>query len=469
MDPLALTARQAVRAFADGALTAESYARALLARSRALSRLNAFIWQEPETVLEWARAADKRRARGERLGPLAGLPLAIKDNIEVEGLATTAGSPLLRNFVARSTAPVVERLWAAGAFLLGKTNMHELAMGPTSINRAFGAVGNPYAPDRIAGGSSGGTAAAVAGRMAPAGIGTDTGGSVRGPSALCGLVGLRPTVGRYSADGIVPLSHTRDVAGPMARDVADAVLLDGVMADEPTELAPAPLKGLRLGVPRRYYYENLNPEVARLMEEELGRVKGLGVTLVEADFRRDDIARNEVGFAITRFETMTDLPAFLAARGLKLTMREIADGIATPVVKGHVEDQLSPRGFTDRDYRRAMEVERPRWLAAFESYLRENDVAAIAFPTLRLPAHTIAEEISVMHNGREYPPQVINNMNVGPGSILGLPGLTLPVGLTAAGLPVGMELDSMRDRDRDLLAIGLALQGDRPPLPPPAI
>ena len=184
------------------------------------------------------------------MGALHGLPILIKANIATANVPTSAGTPALRDYRPASDAPVVARLFSAGAILLGKTNMHELAYGITSNNGAFGAVHNPYNPALIPGGSSGGNGAAIAARMCPAGLGTDTGGSVRIPAALCGIVGLRPTVGRYSGAGIVPLSRTMDTAGPMARSVEDLVLLDSVITGQNAPVQPAALRGLRLGAAR---------------------------------------------------------------------------------------------------------------------------------------------------------------------------------------------------------------------------
>ncbi len=249
-DLLELTATNAVSLLRSGDLSAEKYAQALLDQCRKLRTLNAFIWQNEDQVLAAARAADTQRTTTRR-GQLHGLPILIKDNIETASAPTTAGTPALRDHRPGSDAPVAAKLFSAGAILLGKTNMHELAVGITSNNAAFGAVHNPYDPALIPGGSSGGNGAAIAARMCAAGLGTDTGGSVRIPAALCGIVGLRPTVGRYAGKGIVPMSHTMDTAGPMARSVEDLALLDSVITGSDAVVQPVPLRGVRLGVPRR--------------------------------------------------------------------------------------------------------------------------------------------------------------------------------------------------------------------------
>ena len=264
-----LGAGRAAYALRNGEHTAEALDEALLARCAA-SPLNAFITLEAEHLRAAARAADQRRQRGEPLGPLHGVPLALKDNIDTADFPTTGGTPALAAHRPKHNAPIVQHLLAAGAIVLGKTNLQELAYGPTNNNAAFGPARNPYDPTRIPGGSSGGSAAAVAARLAPAALGTDTGGSIRVPASLCGITSMRPTTLRWPQAGIVPLSHTRDTAGPMARHVADCVLLDGVITGGPTEVTPAPLKGLRLGLPRGYFWEDLDAELAAILEAAAG-------------------------------------------------------------------------------------------------------------------------------------------------------------------------------------------------------
>ena len=182
----------------------------------------------------------------------------------------------------------------------------------TNNNAAFGPARNPYAPDRIPGASSGGTGVAVAARIAPGGIGSDTGGSVRVPAALCGIVGLRPTTGRWSQAGIVPISHTRDTAGPMTRSVADCALLDGVVTGGPTEAAPAELKGLRIGVPRKHFWEDLDTELEKICESTLRQLTDAGVVFVDVDMSEEASLDAEAGFPIALYETVTDLNSYLA-------------------------------------------------------------------------------------------------------------------------------------------------------------
>src|SRR5437016_8424024 len=285
---LELTATEALSAMAAGDLRAETYAAILLRRAHSLKNLNVLISQDPEQVLEAARAADKARAHGHLLGPLHGLPLLIKDNINSATLPTTAGTPSLIGNRPRANAHVLDALLRAGGILFGKANMHELAFGITSNNGAFGPVRNPYDPSKIPGGSSGGNAAGVAARFAPAGVGSDTGGSARIPAALCGIVGFRPTIRRYPGPGtlagvreVVPIAHTRDTPGPIARSVSDVALLDAVITGEARALRRADLRGLRLGVVRERFFAGLDPAVEEAVDEALRRLRDRGAVVVE--------------------------------------------------------------------------------------------------------------------------------------------------------------------------------------------
>src|SRR5437667_9218530 len=279
---LHLTATEAVRHISEGSLSAETYARALLAQAERLSFLDTIISIDPEAVLEAARLVDVSRRRGRRLGPLAGLPLLVKDNIDTKALPTPAGTPGLLSNRPTADAPVLNPLFQAGALLFAKANMHELAFGITSHNYHFGAVHNPYDATLIPGGSSGGTGAGIAARLCPAGVGTDTGGSVRIPAALCGVVGLRPTKGRYSITRIVPISHTRDTPGPMGRTVADVALLDAVETLT-TPARPASLRGPRPRLPANPSRQDRAPEVAAVVEAADHRLRAQGRALLQLD------------------------------------------------------------------------------------------------------------------------------------------------------------------------------------------
>src|SRR5712664_4003096 len=455
-DVLHLTATEAVRHIAEGSLSAETYARALLAQAGRLNFLDTIISIDPDAVLEAARGVDVSRRRGRTLGPLAGLPLLVKDNIDTEALPTTAGTPGLLSNRPRADAPVLNPMFRAGALLFAKANMHELAFGITSHNYYFGAVHNPYDPTLIPGGSSGGTGAGIAARLCPAGLGTDTGGSVRIPAALCGVVGLRPTKGRYSITRIVPISHTRDTPGPMGRTVADVALLDAVETLT-TPARPARLRGLRLGVPRNPFWQDLDPELAAVMEDALRRLRALGVVLVEVDVPGVTTLDQQAGFPIALYEANIDIPAYLAAEGNGITFDDIQRQIASPDVAGAI---AAARGgaIPQAVYEHALNVVRPELQALYASYFADNGVAAMVFPTTVLPARPIGQDRTVELNGRQVDTFTTYIRNTDADAVAGIPGLSMPAGRTRSGLPVGMELDGPMGSDRLLLSVGLALE-----------
>lgn len=456
---LGLTARQAVTLLQTGDLLAERYAMALLAQCRRLRDINAFIWFDETRVLEEARAADKRRGSGAKPGLLHGLPIAVKDNIDTANAPTSAGTPALRTHRPTSDAPVVKSLFSAGAILLGKTNMHELAYGITSNNAAFGPVRNPYDRSLIPGGSSGGTGAAIAARMCSAGLGTDTGGSVRIPAALCGIVGLRPTVGRYPGRGIVPISHTRDTAGPMARSVEDLVLFDSVITGDFTPVPPASLEGARIGVPRGLFYGNLDTEMAPVIEAALAALREAGCVLVEADI--PDVEKLGVAATapISFYESLHDLTRYLGESGSSLTVEDIVEKISSPDVKTIYDTFIvGPKAPTREAYVNALESGRPALQAAYRNYFAAQNVPAIIFPTTPLPARPIGQDAEVELNGKKVSTFFTYLRNSRPASTAGIPGLSLPVGVTAQGLPVGLEFDAPAGNDRSLLGLCLAAE-----------
>ncbi len=457
-DLLELTATEAVSLLRSGDLPAEKYAQALLDQCRQHRALNAFIWQNEEQVLAAARAADTHRTTKLR-GPLHGLPLLIKDNIDTASAPTSAGTPALRDRRPSSDAPVAAKLFAAGAILLGKTNMHELAYGITSNNGAFGAVHNPYNPALIPGGSSGGNGAAIAARMCAAGLGTDTGGSVRIPAALCGIAGLRPTVGRYPGKGIVPLSYTMDTAGPMARSVEDLALLDSVITGQSGAIQPVSLRGVRLGVPRRFFYENMDHSLAPVVENALATLRRAGCILVEAELADIERLTASARPPISYYEMLHDLSSYLLTSGAKLSAEAVIARIASPDVKSAYETYaIGPKAPSREAYEIAIKQGRPAIQATYRGYFRDNNVAAIVFPTTLLPARPIGDDDEVELNGKRVATLGTYVHNTRPITTAGIPGMSLPVGLTAAGLPVGLELDAPSGEDRKLLSLGLAIE-----------
>jgi Asp-tRNA(Asn)/Glu-tRNA(Gln) amidotransferase A subunit family amidase len=284
---VSLSARAAAEHIRRGELSAERYAQALLAQYKAHTNLNALAHIDEAKLTEDARAVDRARTAGAQLGALAGLPVILKDNINTVGFPTTAGTAFLNGYRPNANAPLADMLFKQGAILFAKSNMHELALGGTSANPTFGYVKNPYDLTRIPGGSSGGTAAAVAARIVPLGIGSDTAGSVRMPAHFCGIAGLRPSNPKankpYPVDGIVPLALAFDVAGPLARSVSDVAFLHAAITHGP-ELSPADLRGVRIGLPRNPFWEGIDAEVSKIMETSLDRLRGAGAVFVDVDF-----------------------------------------------------------------------------------------------------------------------------------------------------------------------------------------
>ena len=457
---------EAAKAIRTGDIKAEALADALLARAAAHKSLNAFITLEPDKVRAATREADQRRASGASIGPLHGVPLALKDNLDTIDYPTTGGTPGLAGNRPKRNAVIVQALLDAGAIALGKCNLHELAYGITNNNAAFGPARNPYAPDRIPGASSGGTGVAVAARLAPGGIGSDTGGSVRIPAALCGLAGLRPTTGRWSQAGIVPISHTRDTAGPMTRSVADCVLLDGVVTGGSTEVAPTALKGMRIGVPRKYFWENLEPELAQICESALLRLTDAGAALSDVDMSEEAAIDGEAGFPIALYETVTDLNKYLAEHGTGMDYAALVAKVASPDVKGILQSLIGTGAVPEGVYRKALQ-QRSIMQETYRRHFREHGIAAIIFPTTPAPAAKIGEDETFLLNGKAMPTFATFIRNTSPGSVGGIPGISLPVGITKAGLPVGMELSGPPLSDHQLLAIAAAIEPLLPKLPAP--
>ena len=441
-----------------GETTSVAIVTELLARAEANAGLNAFITVDAQGALARAEALDAQRRRGDIVGPLHGVPLVAKDNIHVAGLPNTAGTPGLAGFVPDEDSPTIAALRSAGAIILGKTNLHELAFGITSDNGEFGAVGNPFDPSKFAGGSSGGTAAAISAGLAPAGLGTDTGGSVRIPAALTGIVGFRPSTDRYDSSAVTPISHTRDTVGVMARSVADIVLMDTAIAGG---AAPTPREAasIRLGVPREYYYANVDEESSAVIEAALQTLRDAGVTLVDVDPGDVRDLNTRSAFPIALFEVVRDLPDYLADFGTGETIETVAAATASPDVQGLFGLLGTPDGqVPDAIYEAALAA-REEMRDLFTKYFEEHSLDGIIFPTTLLPSRPIEGSMEFVElNGAQVPtfPTYIHNTD--PASIAALPGISLPAGMTAGGLPVGLEIDGPEGADRDLLAVAAAVE-----------
>jgi mandelamide amidase len=462
-----MSAVDAVAAMQSGSLTAERYASALLEQCGRGKALNAFIALDRERVLAAARTADQRRKSGAKPGPLHGLPIPIKDSVNTNDLRTTAGTPALREFQPKQDAPIVRVLRDAGAIVLGKTNLHELSLGWTSNNQAFGAVHNPYDQARIPGGSSGGTAAAVAARMAPLGVAEDTVGSIRVPAALCGIAGFRPTTSRYPSAGVAPISALFDQVGPHARAVGDLALFDAVATGNFSPIRPTALKGVKLGVARGYWFAGLDAEVERITNAALRKLQDAGVELVEAEVT--DLANliQRTTRSACAHDFLRALPKYLQDSGTGQRFDQVVAAVASPDVKAVITGFGSPV-VTEEAYQTVRDTHLPKLRENFRDYFARTGVAAIVFPATMVPATVIGQD-EVTIGDKKLPFSQAISRNVAPGSTAGLPGLVLPAGLTQSGLPVSLEFDGPSGTDRALLALGLSVEGVLGHLPPPKV
>jgi Asp-tRNA(Asn)/Glu-tRNA(Gln) amidotransferase A subunit family amidase len=465
-----LSATAAVAAMRAGDISALDYADALLARSAAGGSLNAFITLDPVAVRAAAHAADAHRAAGGVLGSLHGLPIPVKDSVNTASIETTVGTKALRGWVPARDATTIARLKAAGAIILGKTNLHELSFGWTSSNLEFGAVRNPYDPSRIPGGSSGGTAAAVAARMAPLGVAEDTQGSIRVPAALCGIAGFRPTTGRYPNEGIAPIAPLFDQIGAHARCVADLALFDAVVSGEAAVIEPATISSLRIGIDRDFFFAGVDAEVATLVEAALALLSAAGATIVEAPV--PGLAGVvPVAMAIQVHDVVPALNRYLADSGAPVDFRAMFAGVSSDVANVFAQVALpgAPAAIAEDVYGTARDAARPALQQAMASWFTDHRIDAMLLPATMVPATPVADEGNVDIGGTAVPFATAIARNITPGSTLGLPGLVLPCGLTAGGLPVAIELDGPAGRDRLLLAIGMAVEAVLGALPAPVL
>jgi aspartyl-tRNA(Asn)/glutamyl-tRNA(Gln) amidotransferase subunit A len=416
--------------------------------------LNAFMAIEAEAALAAADDADKALANGGSRGVLHGVPLAHKDMYYDAGKVVTCGSKIRRDFVATTTSTALQRLKDAGTVRLGSLQMAEFAYGPTGHNAHFGPVHNPWGLDHITGGSSSGSGAAVAARLTFAALGSDTGGSVRMPSHFCGVTGLKTTVGRVSRAGAMPLSQSLDTVGPLAQSAEDCALLMGLMAgadpEDPTALAlPVPdymaatkgsLKGLRIGVPTAFYVDDLDPDVAGVLDETIATFKREGAEIVKVELpdQRQLSSASQIVLAVE------------AAAFHKRWMIERLEDYG-PQVRMRLENGLAIPAVT---YLEAMRWRGPALAAHSEAVA---GVDAVIAPVSPVPAPTIAESDVGGGPGAEVVIQRLTRFTR-PVNYLGVPSLALPSGFSRSGLPIGMQLIGGSFEEATLLRIGAAFQ-----------
>lgn len=393
-----------------------------------------------------------RRAENAGDGPLAGLPIAVKDSFDTSDEETTAGTPALASCRPVADAPVLTRLKAAGCFVAAKNTLHELSFGITNNNAWTGPACNPVDPSLIPGGSSGGTAVAVAVGIAPVGLAADTGGSARIPAALCGVAGFRPTAGRYPGGGAVPISHTRDTPGLIAHHVADLALVDAVLAGEPTDSTPPEreLPGVRLGIPQQFWAD-LDPGVAQVCGRARDTLAEHGVQFVEVDLAPLLELLEGIALPLCLYEFPRDLRSYLEANRYPVTVDDVCDAVASPDVRKVVELARTGQAVSDAQYAEVLRLRaelRRRYTSLFDT----ERVEALFFPTTPLPARPIGQDETVELNGRQVPTFATFIRNADLAGSAGCPGVSVPAG-RAEGLPVGVELDGRIGADRDLLAL----------------
>src|ERR1700722_1490466 len=424
-------------------------------------RLNAYLTLNPENALKDAAAAESalcgksRRKSSRDLGPLHGIPISLKDNLYTAGLRTTGGSGFLRDFLPLEDAAVVTSLKNSGAILLGKTNLHEFAYGVTSNNPHFGPVHNPWDLDRIPGGSSGGSAAALAAGLCYGSIGTDTGGPIRTPASLCGGVGLKPGLGRVGADGAIPLSPTLDFVGPMARTVADAALLFEAISAQETKkrgarasLSSSRGSHLRVGIPKHFFLDVVSPEIQQAFESSLVTLKKLGAKLKEVSLpylKETEHAGNQIAWAeATHYHQQAGWYPLHAA--------DYGEDVRSRLEMGQKVSAL--------EYLRALDL-RDKFIAGSPLALLENEFDAPVTPATPIAAPLIGEE-NISIAGKDHPTRALLLRLNRPANLGGLPPLSVPCGLTPSGLPAGLQFLAALNAESLLLDLANRFEQSHP-------
>jgi len=462
----------------------------LAAIERLEPAVHAFASTAPDAARARAARLDRRRDAGEDVGLLAGLPLAVKDNMATaDGLPTACGSNILRTWHAPYDAHVVERLLAEGAVIVGKTNMDEFAMGSSTEHSCFGPTRNPWDTDRVPGGSSGGSAAAVAARMVPVALGSDTGGSIRQPASLCSVVGLKPTYGRVSRYGLVAFASSLDQIGPVTRTVGDAaLLLQAVAGHDPRDSTSAaetdapvpdylaaleePVEPLRIGVPKEFFGEGLDEEVERVVRDAVAACEGLGAEVVEVALPHATDYAIAAYYLVAPSEASSNLARYdgvhygrrsgEAADVIDMVMRSRSEGFGDEVKRRIMLGTFAlSSGYYDAYYKKALKVRRlvrQDFDAAFEK------VDCIMGPTSPTAAFRLGERLD------DPLAMYLSDLFTVGASMAAIAGVSVPAGFTEAGLPVGLQILSGVFTEDRLLRIARMLErethlaGRRPPV-----
>lgn len=456
-----------------GELKATAVTEAFLDRSKTLnSKLNAFITLNEKAVAN-AEAIDRAINAKKSVGVLAGVPIGVKDLLCTKNLKTTAASKILGNFIPPYSATVVEKLQNAGAVILGKTNLDEFAMGSSNENSAYGPVKNPWALDRVPGGSSGGSAAAVAAQMVPGSIGTDTGGSIRQPASYCGVVGMKPTYGRVSRYGIIAFASSLDQAGPMAADIRDtALMLEAISGHDPhdstsskkevpkfSEHLTEDLKGLTVGRPVEYFGDGIDPEISATVEKAFQAVKARGAKVVDVSVPSVKygisiyylVATSEASSNLARFDGVRFGFRAKDARNIEeVYSRSRGQGFG-PEVKRRIMlgTYALSSGYYDAYYIKACKARRllqNDFLKAF----KQCDV--MLSPVTPLNPFKIGEQIN------DPLAMYLSDIHTISTNLAGLPGISVPGGFTKSGLPIGVQLTGRHFEEQAILNVGYAIE-----------
>jgi aspartyl-tRNA(Asn)/glutamyl-tRNA(Gln) amidotransferase subunit A len=466
MDITRSTAVELLKQMKSGAISAEEVTRAYLDRiDRFEGRIKAFLHRDADKALEKARDVDARRQSGQPVGELAGVPIALKDVLCTKGVPTTCASKMLENFRPPYDASVIERINAADAIPVGKTNMDEFAMGSSTENSAFGPSKNPWDQERIPGGSSGGSAAAVAADFAPISLGSDTGGSIRQPAALCGIVGLKPTYGRVSRYGLIAFASSLDQIGPFSHDLADTALLlkiiagkdplDATSVDEPVPDYPStldtPPESLRIGLVREFFGEGLDSEVEAAIREAIRVYEAAGATVKEVSLPHSKygapayylVAPAECSSNLARYDgtifghRASDFSAISAEEEkisplIRMMMASRAEGFGPEVKRRIMLGTFAlSAGYADQYYNQALKVRRLIRNDFDEAF---KDVDILVGPTTPTAAFKFGEKTA------DPLAMYLSDIYTITTNLAGIPGLSIPCGLTKSGLPIGLQL-----------------------------
>jgi len=469
-----LTAREVRAKILSGQVSAEEVTRSYLDRIEKLDpTLNAYVTVDAEGAVARAREIDSRLADGERMGRLCGVPIAVKDNICTLGIRTTCSSRILENFIPPYQATVVEQILAEDAVILGKTNLDEFAMGSSTENSAFGPTRNPWDTERIPGGSSGGSAAAIAADLAAVAFGSDTGGSIRQPASLCGVVGMKPTYGRVSRYGLVAFGSSLDQIGQISKDVYDAAMLLNVIAkhdpkDSTSAPEPAPdytaafesdIAGLKIGLPREYFGQGLDSEVEQAVRAAAHTCAGLGAEILDISLPHTEYAVATY-YIIATAEASSNLARYdgvhyghrSARKGDMIDMyaRSRAEGFGAEVKRRiMLGTHALSAGYYDAYYLKAARVRR-LFRNDFDEALKRVDV--ILCPTSPTPAFKIGEKAA------DPLAMYLSDIYTISANLAGIPGISLPCGFSSNGLPIGVQLMAGPFEEKKLLRVAYAFE-----------